>query len=61
MGSKKCQTIQKSRKLVIVGNPMSGRRTLLLAFEHKKFVNSCCRTIFETSVVPIQIHEKTVS
>jgi hypothetical protein len=61
MGTKICETIRKSRKLVIVGHPTSGRRTLLLAFEHKKFVDSSCQIIYDTSIVPVQLDRKTVS
>jgi GTPase SAR1 family protein len=61
MESQKCISIQRSRKLVIVGHPMSGRKTLLLSFEHKKFVDSCSQTMFDMPVIPVQIDEKTVS
>ncbi len=61
MTTKKCAPIQKIRKLVIVGNSMSGKNTLLSAFEHKQFVDSRCGTVFDTPVVPVQTDEKTVS
>jgi GTPase SAR1 family protein len=61
MTTKKCAPIQKSQKLVIVGHPMSGKSTLLLAFEHKQFFDSCRGTVFDTPVVPVQTDGKTVS
>lgn len=61
MASNKPEKIQKSQKLVIVGHPMCGKKTLLLALETNQFITNYGQTIFEVPVIPVQLLGKTVS
>lgn len=61
MESRKYETSDRTRKLVIVGHPTSGSRSLLDAFQHKEFSDNSWQSIFDIPVVPIQIDEQTVS
>jgi small GTP-binding protein len=54
-------TIQKSRKLVVVGDGMSGKTCLLFAFKDDDFNSDHVPTVFDTYVAEIEVDGKTVS
>jgi GTPase SAR1 family protein len=54
-------SIEKTRKLVVVGDGMCGKTCLLYAFMHKSFDPSHTPTIFDTYAIDIQVDEKKVS
>ena len=58
--SKSAVSLRKSRKLVIVGDGMSGKTCLLFAFKDDRFIASHDATIFDTYVADIQVDGKTV-
>ena len=53
--------IEKSRKLVIVGDGMAGKTSLLHAYVHNSFNPAHIPTIFETLATEIEVNEKKVS
>lgn len=53
--------IEKSRKLVIVGDGMCGKNCLLCAFAYDKFDPNHTPTIFETYASSVQVDNKMVS
>ncbi|CAF1577362.1 unnamed protein product [Adineta steineri] len=53
-------SIQKSRKLVVVGDGMSGKTCLLFAFKNDEFSSDHVPTIFDTYVAEIEVDGKTV-
>jgi GTPase SAR1 family protein len=61
MATNNKERIQKSRKLIITGDSMCGKRTLLCAFETNQFDDNCDLSIFDTPLVSIQVDGKTVS
>lgn len=54
------QGIQKSRKLVVVGDGMCGKTCLLFAFKDDEFTADHVPTVFDTYVAEIEIDGKTV-
>ena len=52
---------QKSRKLVVVGDGMSGKTCLLFAFKDDEFNSDHVPTVFDTYVAEIEVDGKTVS
>ncbi|CAF2628475.1 unnamed protein product [Rotaria sp. Silwood2] len=56
MVKNRSETTQTSRKLLIVGDSMSGKRTLLLSFTTNQFITDDTRHIIDTPVVPIHIY-----
>jgi len=52
---------QKSRKLVVVGDGMSGKTCLLFAFKEDQFNSDHVPTVFDTYVAEIEIDGKIVS
>jgi small GTP-binding protein len=54
-------TVEETRKLIVVGDGMVGKTCLLYAFKGDKFHCSHSPTIFETYAVEIQVDGKTVS
>ncbi|CAF0831674.1 unnamed protein product [Rotaria sordida] len=55
------EMIQASRKLIIVGDPMCGKRTLLLSFVTNQFVtDDYTQHILDTPVIPIQVNRRTI-
>lgn len=54
-------TIQKTRKLVVVGDGMAGKTCLLFAFKDDNFDPSHPPTIFDTYPAEVQLDGKTVS
>jgi GTPase SAR1 family protein len=54
-------TIEKTRKLVVVGDGMCGKTCLLYAFMHKTFDPLHTPTIFDTYATKIQVDAKKVS
>jgi small GTP-binding protein len=61
MATYKRDSMQKTRKLVVVGDGMAGKTCLLYAFKDDKFDSSLPPTIFETYAAEIQVDGKTVS
>ena len=61
MATGKNGTIRKSKKLVIVGDGMSGKTCLLSAFKDDRFIPMHDATIFDTYVADIQVDGKIVS
>ncbi len=61
MANNKSIPIEKNRKLVVVGDGMCGKTSLLYAFMHKGFDPSHTPTIFETYALDIQVDGKKVS
>jgi small GTP-binding protein len=53
--------VQKSRKLVVVGDGMSGKTCLLFAFKDDDFNQDHIPTVFDTYVAEIEVDGKTVS
>jgi Ras family protein A len=54
-------SVRKNKKLVIVGDGMSGKTCLLFAFKDDRFIPSHDATIFDTYVADIQVDGKTVN
>ena len=54
-------TTQKSRKLVVVGDGMSGKTCLLFAFKDDEFNADHVPTVFDTYVAEIEVDGKSVS
>lgn len=54
-------TAQKSRKLVVVGDGMSGKTCLLFAFKDDEFNADHVPTVFDTYVAEIEVDGKAVS
>jgi small GTP-binding protein len=54
-------SVEKTRKLVVVGDGMCGKTSLLYAFMYKEFDPSHTPTIFDTYAADIQVDEKKVS
>jgi len=52
---------QKSRKLVVVGDGMSGKTCLLFAFKDDEFNADHVPTVFDTYVAEIEVDGKTVN
>jgi len=61
MAANRGPSIQKSRKLVIVGDGMSGKTCLLFAFKDDEFNSDHVPTVFDTYVAEIEVDGKTVS
>ncbi len=61
MASNKKGAVRKTRKLVVVGDGMSGKTCLLFAFKNDNFDPSHPPTIFDTYPAEIQLDGKTVS
>ena len=61
MTSSKHPALQKSRKLVVVGDGMSGKTCLLFAFKDDHFNPDHVPTVFDTYVAEIEVDGKTVS
>jgi small GTP-binding protein len=61
MSTNKNKTIQKTRKLVVVGDGMSGKTCLLYAYIYNTFDPTHTPTIFDTYAAEIQVDEKKVS
>jgi GTPase SAR1 family protein len=55
------KAVRKTRKLVVVGDGMSGKTCLLFAFKNDNFDPSHPPTIFDTYPAEIQLDGKTVS
>jgi len=53
--------IEKTRKLVVVGDGMCGKTSLLYAFMHKAFDPLHIPTIFDTYAADIEVDDKKVS
>ncbi|CAF1075437.1 unnamed protein product [Adineta ricciae] len=53
-------SIQKSRKLVVVGDGMCGKTCLLFAFKDDEFTADHVPTVFDTYVAEIEVDNKTV-
>ena len=53
--------IEKTRKLVVVGDGMCGKTSLLYAFMYKEFNPAHTPTIFDTYAEDIQVDGKKVS
>ncbi|UJR38077.1 hypothetical protein I4U23_030758 [Adineta vaga] len=53
-------SIQKSRKLVVVGDGMCGKTCLLFAFKDDEFNADHVPTVFDTYVAEIEVDGKTV-
>jgi len=53
--------IEKTRKLVVVGDGMCGKTSLLYAFMHKTFDPAHTPTIFDTYAANIKVDDKNVS
>jgi len=60
MAANRGPSIQKSRKLVIVGDGMSGKTCLLFAFKDDEFNSDHVPTVFDTYVAEIEVDGKTV-
>ncbi|UJR38076.1 hypothetical protein I4U23_030757 [Adineta vaga] len=60
MATNKNGNLRKSRKLVIVGDGMTGKTCLLFAFKDDKFISNHDATIFDTYVADIQVDGKTI-
>ncbi|CAF1075418.1 unnamed protein product [Adineta ricciae] len=60
MASNRPGSVRKSRKLVIVGDGMTGKTCLLFAFKDDKFIPTHDATIFDTYVADIQVDGKTI-
>lgn len=54
-------SIQKSRKLVVVGDGMCGKTCLLFAFKDDEFSTDHVPTVFDTYVAEIQLDNHVVS
>ena len=52
---------QKSRKLIVVGDGMSGKTCLLFAFKDDEFNADQVPMLFETSVTEIEVDGENVS
>jgi small GTP-binding protein len=61
MAANRQPSIQKTRKLVVVGDGMSGKTCLLFAFKDDEFNPDHVPTVFDTYVAEIQLDGKTVS
>ncbi|CAF2491769.1 unnamed protein product [Rotaria sp. Silwood2] len=61
MQSNKKTTIEKHRKLVIVGDGMCGKTCLLYAFVYDTFDPTHAPTIFDTYATTIQIDDKKIT
>ena len=61
MATDRNMSIQKSRKLVVVGDGMSGKTCLLFAFKDDEFNPDHVPTVFDTYVAEIELNGKTVS
>lgn len=55
------KTIEKTRKLVVVGDGMCGKTSLLYAFIYKTFDPSHTPTIFDTYATDTEIDGRKVS
>jgi small GTP-binding protein len=60
MAANRGPSIQKSRKLVVVGDGMSGKTCLLFAFKDDEFNSDHVPTVFDTYVAEIEVDGKTV-
>jgi small GTP-binding protein len=61
MATNKNEIVQKSKKLVIIGDGMCGKTCLLFAFKDDQFIENHHATIFETYATNVQVKGKTVS
>jgi small GTP-binding protein len=61
MTSNKKVSAKKTRKLVVVGDGMSGKTCLLFAFKDDEFNSDHVPTVFDTYVAEIEVDGKTVS
>ena len=61
MATLKHSPTQKSRKLVVVGDGMSGKTCLLFAFKDDEFNADHVPTVFDTYVAEIEVDGKPVS
>lgn len=60
MATLKHNSTQKSRKLVVVGDGMSGKTCLLFAFKDDEFNSDHVPTVFDTYVAEIEVDGKPV-
>ncbi|CAF1085903.1 unnamed protein product [Rotaria sordida] len=60
MATNRNSSIQKSRKLVVVGDGMSGKTCLLFAFKDDEFNTDHIPTVFDTYVAEIEVDGNTV-
>ncbi|CAF2794623.1 unnamed protein product [Rotaria sp. Silwood2] len=60
MITSKNRFIQDCRKLVIVGDSMCGKTSLLLAFKDNQFIQTCNATISKTYATDIQVDGQTI-
>ncbi|CAF0921077.1 unnamed protein product [Rotaria sp. Silwood1] len=60
MASIRNSSLQKSRKLVVVGDGMSGKTCLLFAFKDDEFSSDHVPTVFDTYVAEIEVDGNTV-
>jgi small GTP-binding protein len=61
MTSNKKVSAKKTRKLVVVGDGMSGKTCLLYAFKDHRFNPTHPPTIFDTYLAEVELDGKTVS
>ncbi|UJR38078.1 hypothetical protein I4U23_030759 [Adineta vaga] len=61
MASNKIRIVEKSRKLVIVGDGMCGKTSLLYAFTQDVYDPTYAPTIFDTHATEIQVDNKRIT
>ncbi|CAF3301215.1 unnamed protein product [Rotaria socialis] len=60
MANNRNSVLQKSRKLVVVGDGMSGKTCLLFAFKDDEFNTDHIPTVFDTYVAEIEVDGNTI-